>query len=54
MSNGLALFAYDNGRTGREPWVTDGTREGSALLRNIRREGGSDAGSFTPFVPAAD
>ena len=54
MGNGLALFAYDNGRTGREPWVTDGTRAGTGLLRNINRGGSSDAGSFTPFVPAAD
>lgn len=57
MGNGLALFAYDNGRTGMEPWVTDGTPGGTRILRNIYAEGGSMTYShgegFTPFIPAA-
>lgn len=55
MGDGRALFAYDNGRTGMEPWVTDGTRAGTHLLRNIHAETGSMTFShgdgFTPFIP---
>lgn len=53
MGNGLALFAYNNGRTGWEPWVTDGTRQGTQLLRNIHRTFQSDPRDFTVFIPAA-
>lgn len=38
LGNSRALFAHDNGRTGVERWVTDGTRPGTRLLRNISRE----------------
>ena len=53
LGNGLALFPYDNGRMGWEPWVTDGTGPGTRVLRNISRTGHSmpsDVGfQFTPF-----
>ena len=56
LGNGLALFPYDNGRTGWEPWVTDGTRQGTQLLRNISRTDRSmpqvSGFQFTPFRPA--
>ncbi|MFN7002815.1 MAG: hypothetical protein ACK4NW_05195 [Roseinatronobacter sp.] len=58
MKNGHALFVYDNGRTGWEPWVTDGTREGTHLLKNISRSGGSMqytwGEGFTSFTPVPD
>jgi ELWxxDGT repeat protein len=31
-----AVFAADDGLNGREPWATDGTREGTFLLKDIR------------------
>ena len=52
LGDGRALFAYDNGRTGIEPWVTDGTRAGTGVLRNINRGGDSNPTGFTPFIPA--
>jgi ELWxxDGT repeat protein len=37
-----AFFSADDGTTGREPWVTDGTSGGTVLLRNIA-SGGNDS-----------
>lgn len=33
---GVVLFTADDGLTGREPWVTDGTEAGTRLLRDLR------------------
>ena len=63
LGDGRALFianAPGSGRVGWipdgpfEPWITDGTREGTRLLRNINRTSSSNPYGFTPFVPAVD
>jgi len=43
-SEDLIFFRADDGINGKEPWVSDGTPEGTALLKDIRP--GPD--SFTP------
>ena len=37
----LAVFTADDRRTGREPWVTDGTEAGTRLLADVRPGPGS-------------
>jgi len=41
-SRGLVFFTADDGMSGREPWVTDGSATGTRLLRDIRSTGASD------------
>jgi len=50
---GRVLLAADDGRSGRELWVSDGTREGTAPLRDInpRRQPGSPEICATPVGP---
>ncbi len=51
--NGVLYFAAGAGTTGfsnREPWVSDGTPEGTHLLKDIvPPPGGSNPGNFTPL-----
>ena len=42
-------FSADDGEHGYELWVTDGTRKGTKLLRDIREGGSSNARVFTRF-----
>jgi ELWxxDGT repeat protein len=44
---GRALFPANNGTTGDEPWVTDGTPDGTRLLRDINPGRGSNP-DFSP------
>ncbi len=47
-------FSADNGIVGREPWISDGTEQGTRLLKDIAEEGGSvnfsRARNFTRFA----
>jgi len=36
--NGRLFFTYPDDRYGLEPWVSDGTADGTAVLRDINRE----------------
>lgn len=38
---GRAMFLLDDGKSGREIWVTDGTKAGTALLKDINPTGNS-------------
>jgi ELWxxDGT repeat protein len=52
LSNGLVIFAADNGANGSEPWVSDGTSAGTQLLANLEPEGGTSKSSYAnEFVP---
>jgi ELWxxDGT repeat protein len=39
--NGRLFFVADNGVTGREPWSSDGTAQGTAILKDIQPGSGS-------------
>lgn len=61
LGDGRALFIANDPRSGSEgwipdgpfePWITDGTRQGTRLLRNINPDGSSSPYGFTPFIPA--
>ncbi|MCX7933289.1 MAG: hypothetical protein N2588_12170, partial [Rhodovarius sp.] len=43
------FFSADDGVTGRELWITDGTAAGTRLLRDIHFWFGSDPGHLTPL-----
>lgn len=46
----IAYFAADDGIHGGEPWITNGTNEGTFLLKDISPGGSSSsAGLFTPL-----
>jgi ELWxxDGT repeat protein len=48
LGNGKAVFQADDGKTGTELWITDGTKKGTRLLEDINPGGGSsDPNSFT-------
>jgi ELWxxDGT repeat protein len=49
LGNGLAVFAANDGTTGTELWVTDGTEGGTSLLKDIR------VGTYgsSPYLPVA-
>ena len=38
----LVFFAGDDGTSGREPWITDGTVQGTRMLHNVSASGSSD------------
>ena len=38
----LVFFSGDDGQNGREPWVTDGTRQGTRLVRDIHESDSSN------------
>ncbi len=42
-----AMFVLDDGKTGREIWVTDGTAGGTALLKDINPAGNSTPSTWT-------
>ena len=42
-----ALFVLDDGKTGREIWVTDGTKAGTTLLKDINPTGSSTPSTWT-------
>jgi len=46
------FFAADNGENGRELWISDGTGEGTQLLKDI--DPGVTDGYFYPFEPRVD
>jgi ELWxxDGT repeat protein len=46
LGNGQALFAADDSRHGFEPWITDGTAEGTRLLADLKP--GPDSGTPPP------
>ena len=37
-SNGILFFAADDGHTGRQLWRSDGTAEGTVLVKAVRRD----------------
>ena len=49
VGNGKAIFSADNGVDGKELWVTDGTAEGTKLLRDLAT--GSSDGDPRDFRP---
>lgn len=49
LGNGLAVFAADDGTSGIELWVTDGTEVGTSLLKDIR----VGADGSRPYGPIA-
>ncbi len=51
---GRLLFAFDDGVSGREPWVTDGTSAGTMLLANLAPGGQSGLPFEGTFFPAAN
>ena len=44
---GRAMFVLDDGKTGREIWVTDGTTGGTALLKDINPTGNATPSTWT-------
>ncbi|WP_372623548.1 ELWxxDGT repeat protein [Falsiroseomonas sp.] len=50
--DGLALFRADDGVTGPEPWVTDGTAQGTRLLGDLTP--GPDGSDFTHVLALGD
>jgi len=47
LGDGRAIFLADDGVHGREPWITDGTPEGTRLLADLRPgSAGSQASGF--------
>lgn len=52
LGDGRAVFLADDGVHGREPWITDGTPEGTRLLADLRPgPGGSEARGFVLGPP---
>ncbi|NPC84299.1 HYR domain-containing protein, partial [Pyxidicoccus fallax] len=45
------LFVADDGTHGYQPWRSDGTAEGTGMLKNLRPDGGPAAGSPGDFFP---
>ncbi|MDH3455046.1 MAG: hypothetical protein OEL80_07835, partial [Desulfuromonadales bacterium] len=45
-----AVFAACDATNGCEPWITDGTTEGTRLIANINALGDSNPGQFTLFM----
>lgn len=46
----IPVFAADDGANGRELWITDGTEEGTVMLKDLRAgEYGSSPEELTPF-----
>jgi ELWxxDGT repeat protein len=43
------FFAASDNRSGIEPWTSDGTTTGTALLEDLERGGNSDPSELTPF-----
>ncbi len=49
LEDGRVVFSAFTGTHGREPWVTDGTADGTTLLMNIATDGdSSNPKNFTP------
>lgn len=48
--NGKRYFVGDDGQHGSELWATDGTPEGTVLVKNITADGGSIIENFTVAV----
>lgn len=49
LLHGVGLFAADDGRSGSELWVTDGTEEGTRLFLDLR-EGPDGSGASVPVI----
>jgi ELWxxDGT repeat protein len=47
-ADGLAFFGADDGQHGDEPWVSDGTPQGTVLVGDLEPGGDSDPAYFTP------
>src|SRR5690606_24298129 len=47
--NNLLFFAADDGSTGTELWVSDGTEAGTVLLKDLNPSGSSDPKEFTQY-----
>ena len=45
--NGKVFFAASENETGEEPWVSDGTAEGTEILRDINLDGSSQPRDYT-------
>ena len=52
VAGDLLFFAANNGTNGNELWVSDGTSEGTQLLKDINP--GTTDGYFYPFEPRVD
>jgi ELWxxDGT repeat protein len=51
--NGQVYLSADNGSTGREPWVSDGTQAGTRLFKSLNAGGNSSSPyGFTPVSGA--
>lgn len=54
IGNGKAIFRANDGEHGIEPWITDGTEAGTALLKDIRSTGTLTNSSPEQFLAAED
>lgn len=50
VSGSRIFFAASEPDSGQEPWVSDGTPEGTRLLADLDPGGGSEPAMFTPFA----